>query len=227
MSKKETKLLKFERIYREQIQSGAWISKDDMAKNGFFPITNSNGRDIRFIKRKYELDIVKEGTREVMFRITGIKGNSLLSRSIRKDIIDQLKNKKCAMTASHTNIEIDHKNGRYNDERVLNRKTQTIDDFQPLNKMINNLKREHCKKCKITNIRFDARELNFLIPTLDGQLEHNNLPNGCEGCYFYDITYFNKKHNEIISMNNGKQEFNDQDFYNYYTKCKKSKENAS
>lgn len=211
-----TKLEKFEQVYKKEIKSGAWISKDDMAQKGFFPINNSNGRDIRFIKRKYKLEIIKEKTKEKEFRIVGLVTDSS-TRAIRKDIMEKLRKEKCAMTGTTATIEIDHKNGRYNDERVLNVKTQTIDDFQPLTKFVNNMKREHCKKCTATGKRFDAKELGYLVSTLNGEPEHNNQPNGCEGCFFYDIHYFKEKYNEILSTNYGTQKFNESKFHDYYS----------
>ncbi|WP_456364267.1 hypothetical protein [Priestia aryabhattai] len=189
-----------------------------MAEKGFFPKNNTNGRDIRFVKRKYELEIVKRGTKEIKFRIVGKKA-MLLSRPIQKKIKDYFKNKRCVMTGTRSDIEVDHKNGRYNDSRVLNVKSQTIDDFQALTKVVNNIKREHCRKCISTNKKFDAKELGYLISTLDGNLIHDNTPSGCKGCFFYDIVYFKKKYNEIISTYCGKkQEISEQDFYECFSK---------
>ncbi len=58
------------------------------------------------------------------------------SRTISKNIYDFYKNKRCAHTGFKSSvqnpIEIDHKNGRYNEKSVLDINTQIIDDFQPL-----------------------------------------------------------------------------------------------
>lgn len=202
MNKKETKIEKFERIYEKQILVGAWITKDDMASKGFFPQNNTNGRDIRFIKSKYEMDIKKEGTKEKMFRIIGKKKDlSNGERLISKKIKENLSKSKCVFTGTKNNIEIDHKNGRYNDEKVLDVSTQTTEDFQPLTKIANNIKREVCKKCIETGHKFDAKELGFKISNLNGKNIHNNEPNGCVGCFFYDIIEFKNTYNQTLCTN--------------------------
>ncbi|WP_341285370.1 hypothetical protein [Priestia megaterium] len=227
MSKKQTKLRMFEHIYSKEIKTGSWITKDEMAENGFFPKNNTNGRDIRFIKRKYELEIITEGTREIKFRVVGTKA-MLLSRPISKKIKDYFKNKRCVLTGTRSNIEVDHKNGRYNDKRVLNTKTQTVNDFQPLTKVANNIKREHCRKCVATNKRFDAKELGYLVSTLDGNLVHNNKPNGCEGCFFYDVTGFKEDYNTVISTYFGiNNPFTEEGFHKCYKKLSENNSSAS
>ena len=58
----------------------------------------------------------------------------------------------------NTKIEIDHKNGRKNDYRVADLKSQNINDFQPLCKAANDIKRQICKNCKETNKRVERSE---------------------------------------------------------------------
>jgi len=221
-NEKESKLEMFERIYAQKIKLGAWITKDDMAQKGFFPKENTNGRDIRFIKKKYELEIQKEGTKEKMFRIIGEKTSlSNPERLISSEIRKTLSKRPCVFTGTYSNIEIDHKNGRYNDERVLDPETQTIDDFQPLTKIVNNIKREACKKCLETNKKFDAKTLGYEISTLDGEMVHDNTPDGCKGCFFYDILMFKKKYNEsLCTCENcqGKCTFSEEKFYENFKK---------
>ncbi|MDU9693326.1 hypothetical protein O0Q50_19325 [Priestia aryabhattai] len=225
MPKKKTKLEMFEYIYSKEIKTGSWITKDEMAENGFFPKNNTNGRDIRFIKRKYDLEIITVGTREARFRIVGTKA-MLLRRPISKKIKDFFTNKRCVLTGTRSSIEVDHKNGRYNDKRVLSTKTQTVNDFQPLTKVANNIKREHCRKCAATNKKFDAKELGYLVSTLDGNLVHNNKSSGCEGCFFYDVTGFKEDYNTVLSTCFGTNNpFTEEGFHEYYKKL--SKRNSS
>ena len=85
-------------------------------------------------------------------------------QSIRSDIKEFYKNKKCVMLgvcgkSENTKIEIDHKDGRKNNQRVSNLKTQKIEDFQPLCKAANDIKRQICKECKKTNKRWNAKNL--------------------------------------------------------------------
>ena len=67
------------------------------------------------------------------------------TRHINKNIVKIIKSKNCIICGSGTDIEVDHKNYLYNDERVNNIKTQVIEDFQPLCKHCNIVKREKCK----------------------------------------------------------------------------------
>jgi len=66
--------------------------------------------------------------------------------------------------------------------------TQTIEDFQPLHRNANLIKRGHCKSCKENGIRFDARILGFFVGWTKGKKEYES----CVGCYWYDIEDFHK-----------------------------------
>ena len=57
-------------------------------------------------------------------------------------------NPKCAILDVHSNNEIDHKDGTY--ENTVDVNKLTMDDFQPLSKSANDAKRQHCKICKDT-----------------------------------------------------------------------------
>ena len=118
-----------------------------------------------------------------------------INRSIRKEIKDYfINNKKCTVLAISANSEIDHKDGRYDDSLVSNTSTQKVEDFQLLNKTVNNAKRQHCKECKNTKQRFDARILGYPI----GQIKGNGVYRGsCIGCYWYDPQAFNKAMNFV------------------------------
>ena len=71
---------------------------------------------------------------------------------------------------------------------------QKLEDFQPLSSAANKAKRQHCKVCRETKKRFDARVLGFSKRAWAG----NGLYEGtCVGCYWHDI----KKFNQEISKN--------------------------
>jgi hypothetical protein len=195
---KQTKIDLFDNLYKIEVETNSWITKDDMTNRGFFPPENSNGKDIRFVTRKYEIEEVRKGTSVTRFRVLGTHSKNS-NRGIRSDIVKVIRNQPCAMLKTKANIEVDHKNGRYNDERVLNLNTQNINDFQPLCKTINNIKRESCKKCKLTGERFDAKIYGFLISNLNGESIHNGNPEGCKGCFFYDVEYFKEIHSQIVT----------------------------
>jgi hypothetical protein len=81
------------------------------------------------------------------------KGDQIDDQGIREDIKCEIKKKPCASCGTSTQIECDHKNDLKNEQRVLNRKTQTIDDFQALCKHCNDVKRAMLKKTKDTGKR--------------------------------------------------------------------------
>lgn len=90
---------------------------------------------------------------------------------------------RCVVLDISQNIEIDHKNGRYN------QKEYTVQDFQPLNKTVNDSKRQHCKQCAQTGKRFDAKRLGSNISFFEG----DEFSNTCEGCYWNDPFLFWQK----------------------------------
>lgn len=97
----------------------------------------------------------------------------------------------CAHTGyssvSNDKLVIDHKNGSYNDERVLNTSTQVIEDFQVLSNRANLKKRSDCGKCKNTGLKFDATTIGYLKPVCSGSVEYDG---SCEGCYWNDPIKF-------------------------------------
>lgn len=84
------------------------------------------------------------------------KGNKIRTRRIRNDIRKYICKQHCVNCGTTTNIECDHKNDlalEQNDTRVLDIKTQTIYDFQPLCKHCNCVKRNVKKKMMKTGKR--------------------------------------------------------------------------
>ena len=62
-------------------------------------------------------------------------------------------------TSENTKIEVDHKDGRKKDMRVSDQSTQRLEDFQPLCKAANDIKRQICKNCKQTDKCWDAKNI--------------------------------------------------------------------
>jgi len=85
-----------------------------------------------------------------------------------------------------TKIEVDHKDGRKDDWRVSDPKTQQLDDFQPLCRAANLIKREICKKCKETDIRWDAKNIKGNPYSFYKGDKQYTKELGCVGCYQYD-----------------------------------------
>ena len=153
------------------------------------------------LAKKYNVEFDKSktsGNSIDSIRLNGFNTQSVFNQSIRKDIRDFYKNKKCEMLgvcgkSENTKIEIDHKDGRKNDERISNPNTQELEDFQPLCKAANDIKRQICKRCKETNIRWSAK--NILGNPYDFYRGDENYTDelGCVGCYQYDPVAYRKE----------------------------------
>ena len=185
---------------------GSWCRFDNI-KNKCFTI-KGNGK-IRFTKdfTDDEKTQIKEQHKE--FLETNERGNTIkyikfcgysefnINRSISQKIRDYFRDESCVSCGTTSNIEIDHKNGLYNDSRVLKNSTQTIDDFQPLCRHCNQVKRESIKKMKETGIRpsaFDIPMLKiFKIEYTSGNKTYDkNDTNWGIGTYWYDPIKFMK-----------------------------------
>ena len=98
------------------------------------------------------------------------------------------------MKSVHSNLKlnmvVDHKNGRYNDNRLRDINKQTINDFQPLTNNENLDKRECCKKCTEANKRFNATILGYVVSYIQGDENYIDSPDGCVGCYWHDCLKF-------------------------------------
>jgi hypothetical protein len=105
-------------------------------------------------------------------------------RPISLKIKKELKNKNCVMCGSYSSTVIDHKNDLYNDPRVLDVKTQCIDDFQVLCNHCNLQKRQISINEKKNNKIYSAKNLDrYKIYEFDFPWEK----------IFFDIKKFNTK----------------------------------
>lgn len=131
-------------------------------------------------------------------RLAGFKKLEAFNQTIRKDIRDFYRDKKCVMlgirgNSENTQIELDHKDGRKMDPRVSNLATQKIEDFQPLCKAANDIKRHICKKCRETNKRWDATNILGNPYSFYEGNEDYSADLGCVGCYQYDPVEYRKR----------------------------------
>ena len=124
-------------------------------------------------------------------RLNGLN-NGDYSQHIRADIKRTIKSQRCVVLGT-SNPEVDHKNGMKNEDRVMRNEDQRLEDFQPLSKAANDAKRQYCKECRRTGIRYDAKKLGYPMSYYKGGATHNNEENAWEGCYWYDPIEF-KKH---------------------------------
>lgn len=136
-------------------------------------------------------------------RLNGFNTESKFNHAIRQDIKDFYKNKNCVMLgingkSENTKIEIDHKDGRKSNDRISNLKTQKLEDFQPLCKAANDVKRQICKVCKETNIRWNAKNILGNPYSFYAGDEHYTQELGCVGCYQYDPVEYRKSSIERV-----------------------------
>lgn len=121
-----------------------------------------------------------KGNKVVAIQLQGFnvqKENHQIPTEVRK----ALAGKPCVVLGVITSdMEIDHKNGKYDTENY------TIDDFQPMSKAANDAKREHCKRCNGCGQRFDAKTLGFPVSFIEG----DNTTPSCVGCFWYDPIAF-------------------------------------
>ncbi len=120
------------------------------------------------------------------------------SRPIRGDIKKHYLKLSCVICGSSSNLVCDHKNDLYNDPRVLDTKTQTLDDFQSLCNSCNLRKRAISILTINENKRFGATRLKqfevFGIDFIQGDesFDKNDI-NAMVGTYWYDPVYFMKQ----------------------------------
>ena len=124
-------------------------------------------------------------------RLNGFN-NGDFSQHIRADIKRTIRAQRCVVLGT-SNPEVDHKNGMKNESRVMRNEDQQLSDFQPLSKAANDAKRQYCKDCRRSGIRFDAKILGYPISYYAGVATHNFEEDACVGCYWYDPLEF-KKH---------------------------------
>lgn len=152
------------------------------------------------LAKKYILEFDKtrtSGKSIDAIRTIGFNNLKTFNQTIRADIKEFYKNKNCVMlglngSSVNTKIEIDHKDGRKNNDRVSDISTQKIEDFQPLCKAANDAKRQICIKCKETNKRWDAKNLLGNPYSYYKGNEEYEEKIGCVGCYQYDPVEYRK-----------------------------------
>ena len=118
------------------------------------------------------------------------------TQTIRPDIVREISKKRCVILWTNRSCdhptEVDHKDWRKDDPRVMNPATQRMDDFQPLSKPANDAKRQFCKECARTWIRYDAKKLWYTVSFTEWD-EHYNQQTRCKWCFWYDPIAFRQK----------------------------------
>ena len=139
------------------------------------------------LAKDYDIHRIKEGNKIVAIQLTPKKSYHYSSK-IKPEIKSRIKKKNCVVLGIKGKyIECDHKDGF----KVIDiaPENQTDDLFQPMHKSVNLAKRDYCKKCKKTRIRFDAKKLGYNRSYWKGK---NRFEGSCEGCYWHDPYAFNQ-----------------------------------
>ena len=138
------------------------------------------------LARRYNIVRHLERGRIIAVELSGFNKNPII-KTIRQDIREHHRDERCVVLAT-SNTDVDHKDGRRDDPKLNDTTTQRIEDFQPLSKAANYAKRQHCKECRETGNRFDAKRLGYTV----SQIRGNGVYRGsCVGCYWYDPKAFN------------------------------------
>ncbi len=146
-------------------------------------------RDDGALAAEYNVRRNKSGNKIVSVELQGKKKSPIL-KPIPSHIKREVASRRCAVLAVGAQIEVDHKDGRRDDPRLSDANLVTIDDFQPLSKAVNLAKRQHCKECRETDNRFDAKRLGYAVSHFKGNDRYNG---SCIGCYWHDPLRFNKE----------------------------------
>ena len=114
-------------------------------------------------------------------------------QGIREDIRRTICSQPCCVCFRTDSIECDHKNDLKNDPRVLDKSTQSLDDFQPLCKHCNMLKKSASQARNKTNKRIGATKYGYSIDFIIGDENFDrNDPNWYKGTYWGDVREFKK-----------------------------------
>jgi len=145
--------------------------------------------------KKGDKDYEKGKSAAVLYiKFYGFAEKNIINRGIRSDILKSIKNQPCCSCGTTKGIECDHKNDlwEYNDERIGHREKQTIDDFQPLCKHCNDVKRAVKAKTMKENKRQQAP--GFTVNFVEGTDKFDiKDPNWYKGTYWGDVIYFKSK----------------------------------
>tara|TARA_B100000925_G_C21936343_1_gene442545 strand:+ start:172 stop:873 length:702 start_codon:yes stop_codon:yes gene_type:complete len=207
LDKLSKKQVEVERLFNPDIDGKSrWVTRKEISENEILD-WGKNGaarHGVYFGDKRYIWE--KEGKGMIKaLRTVGFSDNELYgaSRPIRPDIEKHHKSMGCVVCGSHSDLVTDHKNDLYNDLRVLDRKTQTIEDFQCLCNHCNLQKRQVSKVTKETGKRVGATTIPSLaifgVDFVEGDenIDESDV-NAMVGTYWYDPVEFMKKIKEKI-----------------------------
>lgn len=182
----------FEKMFIQDQGFSSNVSMDELQKYHHSFYTTNGGDWCRsnqgYLGKKYNIERKRKNGRIFSIKADGFNKNTKINQSIRTDIYKAIQSQRCVILDISTNIECDHKDGMKDDWRLNDKSLQEIEDFQPLSKTANDAKRQHCKKCRETGIRYDAKKLGYSESYVLG----NENSKTCVGCYWHDPKEFNR-----------------------------------
>lgn len=145
--------------------------------------------DGSYLGKRYIIERIRKNGKVFSVKLDGPNNNSIKKyRGIRKDIKNSICSQRCVVLDVRSNIEVDHKNGKYNELSNIELKDQKESEFQPLSKAANDAKRQHCLECIHNGKRYDATRLGYK----EGWVVGDENTSTCIGCYWYDPKRFNQ-----------------------------------
>ena len=145
-----------------------WVTIQQVIDGGLRWSANGNvRRNVPFNVDEFDWEFDRVKNKIVRMRLVGINTDKAFKQTIRKDIVAELRQQTksnfapdCIVDLVEEDKEIDHRWGRKDDPQfihIADPKNQTIDDFQLLSHSHNQLKRQKCKECVQTGVRFDGK----------------------------------------------------------------------
>lgn len=186
----------FEKMFVKEEGFSEYISMEELEQYHHSFHTSNGGDWCRsnqgYLGTRYIIERLKEGRRISAVKTDGYNKGTKINQSIRSDILKEIQKRRCVILDISTNIECDHKDGMKDDWRLNNKENQKIDDFQALTKTANDAKRQHCKNCRESGERYDAKRLGYKESYIYG----GKYSKTCTGCYWNDPVKFNQKISE-------------------------------
>jgi 5-methylcytosine-specific restriction endonuclease McrA len=207
---KNSKLV--ETIFTPDNETGVsdWKTREEIDVTGLRLGNNGNIRYGKPWSNKYEWEIERVNNKPrgkpLRFRTIGFSREKFKSRPIRDDIRKGLlkNNKTCCHCGAHKDLCIDHKNDMYNDDRVLNKETQSADDFQVLcNRCNKDYKHQANEREKKTRIVHSIKDLNlmpysndkFIYPWESAIKKYDESDINCKiYTYWYDVDNYKSRY---------------------------------
>ena len=176
---KKYKFFRFSNTLDYKKKSRCWILSDQDKQN----LENIHS----------DLNFEKNGLVCEFIQFYGFAPEEVIDMGIRTGIRRLVCAKRCVACGRQDDIQCDHKNDLKNDPRVMDTQTQTIDDFQPLCRGCNDLKRSALQHVHKTGTRYGATQLGmgYKVDFVQGDETFDKEdPNWYVGTYWGDCLAF-------------------------------------